>query len=72
MKCAVDDHPAEPELPASDVPVEHLVVDDDDVGEAVDGVAVALDRGGLAAGGPQAGLGTEFVLTTFGTTTSSG
>ena len=53
----VDDHPAEAELAEpADVPVEHLVVDDDDVGEAVDGVAVALDRGGLAAGGPQAGL----------------
>ena len=38
------------------MPVEHLVVDDHDVGEAVDGLAVAVDDGGRAVGGPEAGL----------------
>ena len=50
----VDDHAAEPEVPEpADVPVQHLVVDDHDVGEAVDRVAVAVDHGGGAVGGPQ-------------------
>jgi hypothetical protein len=40
----VDDHAAEAVRPEpADVPVEDLVVDDDDVGEAVDGVTVAVD-----------------------------
>ena len=43
----VDDHAAEAEVAEpADVAVEHLVVDDDDVGEAVDRVAVAVDHGG--------------------------
>ena len=46
----VDDHAAEAEVAEpADVAVEHLVVDDDDVGEAVDRVAVAVDHGGGAA-----------------------
>ena len=53
----VDDHPAEAVLAEpADVPVEDLVVDDDDVGEAVGGVAVAVDDGRRAARGPQLGL----------------
>ena len=45
----VDDHAAEAEVAEpADVAVEHLVVDDDDVGEAVDRVAVAVDHGGRA------------------------
>ena len=53
----VDDHAAEAEVAEpADVPVEHLVVDDDDVGEAVDGVAVAVDHGGRAARRPEPGL----------------
>ena len=53
----VDDHAAEAEVAEpADVPVEHLVVDDDDVGEAVDRVAVAVDHGGRALRGPEAGL----------------
>ena len=53
----VDDHAAEAEVaePAH-VAVEHLVVDDDDVGEAVDRVAVAVDHGGRAVRRPEAGL----------------
>ncbi len=53
----VDDHAAEAQLaqPAP-VAVEHLVVDDDDVGETVDGVAVALDRGRRAVRDPAGGL----------------
>ena len=53
----VDDHAAEAEVaePAH-VAVEHLVVDDDDVGEAVDRVAVAVDHGGRAVRRPAAGL----------------
>ena len=53
----VDHHAAEAVLPQpADVPVEDLVVDDDDVGEAVDGLAVTVDDGGGAARGPQLGL----------------
>src|SRR3954453_4310959 len=53
----VDDHPPEAEVAEpADVAVEHLVVDDDDVGEAVDRVAVALDDRGRAVRCPQAGL----------------
>ncbi len=53
----VDDHTAESEVAEPPlVAVEHLVVDDHDVGEAVDGVAVTVDRGGLAARRPQPGL----------------
>ena len=49
----VEDHAPEAEVAEpADVPVEHLVVDDDDVGEAVDRVAVALDHGGLVLRGP--------------------
>ena len=53
----VDDHPAEAEVsePAH-VAVEHLVVDDDDVGEAVDRVPVAVDHGGRAVRCPEADL----------------
>ena len=53
----VDDHAAEAEVaePAH-MAVEHLVVDDDDVGEAVDRVTVAVDHGGRAVGRPEAGL----------------
>ena len=53
----VDDHRAEPEVAEPpDVPVEDLVVDDHDVGEAVDVVAVAVDHGDRAVGRPDAGL----------------
>ena len=53
----VDDHAAEAEVAEpADVPVEHLVVDDDDVGEAVDRVAVAVDHGGGAVRRPEARL----------------
>ena len=53
----VDDHPAEAEVADPvDVAIEHLVVDDDDVGEAVDGLTVAVDRRGLAIGRPQTDL----------------
>ena len=38
------------------MPVEDLVVDDDDVGEAVDRVAVAVDHGARAVRGPQVRL----------------
>ena len=49
----VHDHAAEAEVaePAQ-VAVEHLVVEHDDVGEAVDSLAVALHHGGRAAGRP--------------------
>ena len=49
----VHDHAAEVEVaePAH-VPVEQLVVEHDDIGEAVDRLAVALDHGGRAAGCP--------------------
>ena len=40
----------------ADVPVEDLVVDDDDVGEAVDVVAVAVDHGGRAVRRPEPDL----------------
>ena len=53
----VDDHAAEAELAEPPhVAVEHLVVDDDDVGEAVDRVTVAVDHGGRAVRCPHAGL----------------
>ena len=53
----VDDHPAQAQLPEpAHVPVEHLVVDDDDVREAVDRVPVAVDHRGPVGGGPQRGL----------------
>jgi hypothetical protein len=53
----VDDHAAEPELAEPPhVAVEHLVVDHDDVGEAVDRVAVAVDDGDRAVRCPQADL----------------
>ena len=53
----VDHHRAEAELPQpADVAVEDLVVDDHDVGEAVDVVAVAVDHGDLAVGRPDRGL----------------
>ena len=54
MKCAssttmpLKPRRAEP----ADVPVEHLVVDDDDVGERVDVVAVTVDDGRAALRGP--------------------
>ena len=53
----VDDHAleAEPAEPA-DVPVEDLVVDDHDVAERIDVVAVAVHDGRGAAGGPQLDL----------------
>jgi hypothetical protein len=53
----VDDHAAEAEVadPAH-MAVEHLVVDDDDVGEAVDRVPVAVDHRGRAVRRPEAGL----------------
>ncbi len=49
----VHDHAAEVEVaePAH-VAVEHLVVEYDDIGEAVDGLAVALHHGGRAVGRP--------------------
>ena len=51
----VDHHAAEAEVTEpADVPVEDLVVDDHDVGEAVDRVAVAVDHGDRAVGRPQA------------------
>ena len=53
----VDDHRAEAEVAEpADVPVEDLVVDDHDVGEAVDVVAVAVDHGDRAVRGPDADL----------------
>ncbi len=53
----VHDHAAEAEVAEpADVAVEHLVVDDDDVGEAVDGVAVTVDHGGRVPRRPQLGL----------------
>ena len=53
----VDHHAAEAErAEPADVPVEDLVVDDDDVGEGVDLAAVTVDHGGAAAGRPALGL----------------
>ena len=53
----VDDHAAEAEVAEPPhVAVEHLVVDHDDVGEAVDRVTVAVDHGGRAVRRPQADL----------------
>ena len=53
----VHDHPAESKTAEpADVPVQHLVVDDDDVGETVDGVAVAVHHGGGVIRRPQPGL----------------
>ncbi len=53
----VDHHAAEAVLAdPADVPVEHLVVDDHDVGEAVDRLAVAVDHGGGTTRGPQPDL----------------
>ena len=53
----VDDHALEAEAAEpADVPVEDLVVDDDDVGERVDLAAVAVDDGRAAARGPALGL----------------
>ncbi len=50
----VDDHAAEPERPQpADVAVEDLVVDDHDVGEAVDVVAVTVHHRGHAVRRPQ-------------------
>jgi hypothetical protein len=54
------------------VTVEHFVVDDDNVREAVDGVTVAVDHGGRAVRGQRPTSRAQLVLTTFGTTTSSG
>ena len=69
----VDDHAAEAEVAEPpDVTVEHLVVDDDDVGEPVDRVAVAVDDRGGRVGVQRPASRAQFVLTTFGTTTSSG
>ena len=58
MKCASSTTmPRNPKAAEpADVPVEHLVVDDDDVGEAVDRVTVAVDHGGAELRCPQAGL----------------
>ena len=65
----VDDHAAEAEVAEpADVPVEHLVVHDDDVGEAVDRVAVAVDHGRRPVRRPQPASRAQLVLTTFGTT----
>ena len=53
----VDHHPAQTQLPEpAHVPVEHLVVDDDDVREAVDRVAVPVDHRRRVVGRPQRGL----------------
>jgi hypothetical protein len=53
----VDDHAAEAVLADPvDVPVEDLVVDDHDVGEPVDGVAVAVDHRHGAVRRPELGL----------------
>ena len=53
----VDDQAAEAVLAhPADVAVEDLVVDHDDVGEPVDGLAVAVDHGDGPAGGPHLGL----------------
>ena len=53
----VHHHAAEAELPEpADVPVEHLVVDDHDVGETVDGFAVAVNDGRLAVRRPDVRL----------------
>ena len=53
----VDDHAAEAVVAEpADVPVEHLVVDDHDVGEAVDLLAVAVDDGDGAVRRPEADL----------------
>ena len=53
----VDDHAVEPEVAEpSDMAIEDLVVDDDDVGEAVDGVTVSVHDGGLAVRRPHVGL----------------
>ena len=70
----VDDHAAEAEVAEpADVAVEHLVVDDHDVGEAVDRVAVAVDHGGRAVAASRGPTScAQLVLTTLGTTTSSG
>ena len=58
MKCASSTTmPRKPKSPSQPtVAVEHLVVDDDDVGEAVDGLAVALDHGRRAVRRPAGGL----------------
>ena len=49
----VDHHAAEPVVADPvDMPVEHLVVDHDDVGEPVDRLAVAVDHGHRPAGRP--------------------
>ena len=74
MKCASSTTmPRKPKVAEpADVAVEHLVVDDDDVGEAVDGLAVAVHDGGRAVGVHSPASRAQLVLTTFGTTTSSG
>ena len=69
----VDDHPAEAEVaePAP-VAVEHLVVDDDDVGETVDVSPSPWTAVAGRCGTQRAASRTQLVLTTLGTTTSSG
>ena len=53
----VDDHAAQPEVTEpADVAVEDLVVDDDDVGEGVDLLAVAVDDRDRPVRGPEPGL----------------
>ena len=53
----VDDHPAEAErAEPADVPVEDVVVDDDDVAEGVDVLTVTVDDGGAVLRGPHGGL----------------
>jgi hypothetical protein len=53
----VDDHPAEAEgAEPAHMPVQYVVVDDDEVREGIDGVAVAVDDGGGPAGSPELGL----------------
>jgi hypothetical protein len=74
MSGLVDHHAAEAWSPIqSDVPVEYLVVDDDDVGEPVDRLAVAVDHSApLRVGVHNPTSRAQLVLTTLGTTASSG
>jgi hypothetical protein len=69
----VDDHPAEAEgAEPADVAVEHLVVDDDDVGERVDVLPSPCTTVTARSGVQSCASRAQLVLTTFGTTASSG
>ncbi len=69
----VDHHAAEAHRPEPrHVPVEHVVVHDDDVGERVEGVAVAWMTVARRCGVHRSTSRAQFIFTTFGTTARSG